>query len=124
MEPATTNYIIYTSVGVGCVMVVIAMALNIISGLKQKKYAKAIFGPNGVAGLVFYGSLLVGLVLQMFAGIPVMNAAYIICLIILPCSAFGSTRFWESWWPEIRTGSRKNGEITLSRAFLRPLKPF
>lgn len=84
MEPATTNYIIYTSVGVGCVMVVIAMALNIISGLKQKKYAKAIFGPNGVAGLVFYGSLLVGLVLQMFAGIPVMNAAYIICLIILP----------------------------------------
>ena len=46
MEPATTNYIIYTSVGVGCVMVVIAMALNIISGLKQKKYAKAIFGPT------------------------------------------------------------------------------
>ena len=84
MEPATTNYIIYTSVGVGCVMVIIAMMLNIISGLKQKKYAKAIFGPNGIAGLVFYGSLLIGLVLQMFMGIPVMNVPYIIFLIIIP----------------------------------------
>lgn len=84
MEPATTNYIIYTSVGVGCVMVVIAMVLNIISGLKQKKYAKAIFGPNGIAGLIFYGSLLIGLVLQMFLGIPVMNVPYIIFLIIIP----------------------------------------
>ena len=43
MEPATTNYIIYTSVGVGCVMVVIAMALNIISGLKQKKIRQGHF---------------------------------------------------------------------------------
>ena len=35
-------------------------------------------------GWPIVAALLVGLVLQMFAGIPVMNAAYIICLIILP----------------------------------------
>lgn len=87
MEPSTTNYIIYISVGIGCLLVGMSMVLNIISSIRRKKYDKALFGPNGIAGLILYLSIVAGLVLQMFLGIPVMNLAYVLCLIILPLLA-------------------------------------
>ena len=60
------------------------MIVNIVSSLKRRDYESAFFGANGVAGFVFYISLVAGLVCQMLLGIEVMNIAYIICLIVIP----------------------------------------
>ena len=60
------------------------MALNIYSCLRQKDYENGLFGPNGVAGLVFYLSIIIGLVCQMLLKLPVMNIAYILLLLVLP----------------------------------------
>lgn len=84
MDPATSNLIVYASVGVGAVIIAIAMLINIYSSHKRKDYENMLFSPNGVAGFVFYVSLLVGLVAQMLFGIQLMNIFYIIGLIILP----------------------------------------
>lgn len=84
MASSTTNYIIYSAVGIGMFLLVIAMCLNIYSSVKRKAIGEAIFGINGLAGLVFYGSAVAGLVCQMFLGIPIMTPVYVVLLIILP----------------------------------------
>ncbi|MBR2176804.1 MAG: ATPase [Clostridia bacterium] len=84
MEPETINFIIYGSVAMGFVTLAVTMLVNIYSSLRRKDPESAFFGANGVAGFVFYVSLVAGLVCTMFLNIPVMNAAYVICLIAVP----------------------------------------
>ncbi len=84
MNSDTTTMLILLAVVIGFFLILAAMLLNIYSSLKQRNYERAIFGENGVAGFVFYASLIIGCVLQLALGIPVMNAAYVIFLIVLP----------------------------------------
>ncbi len=84
MEPATTNMIIYSAVGIGVTLVMIAILINIYSSLKRKRYENALFGPNGLAGFVFYTSLVVGFGGQIVFGWQIVNTAYVLCFIILP----------------------------------------
>lgn len=84
MESHWTMTIIYSAVGIGMVLVIIAMGLNIYSNFKRKNIGEAIFGVNGICGLTFYSSLVVGLVCSMVLGIKIMNAPYIIFLIVIP----------------------------------------
>lgn len=84
MESHWTMTIIYSAVGIGMVLVIVAMCLNIYSCFKRKDVGGAIFGVNGICGLTFYTSLVVGLVCSMVLGIKIMNVAYIIFLIVIP----------------------------------------
>lgn len=84
MEADSINLIIYGSVAIGIVTIALAMIVNIVSSLKRRDYESAFFGANGIAGFVFYISLVAGLVCQMLLGISVMNIAYILGLIVLP----------------------------------------
>lgn len=84
LEGSTTMMLIYSAVGIGIVLLMIAMILNIISCCKRRDIGGALFGVNGMAGLVFYASLIIGLVCSMVLDIKIMNTAYILCLIILP----------------------------------------
>lgn len=84
MEPNSINLIIYGSVAIGFVTIAIAMLTNICSSLRRRDFESAFFGANGVAGFVFYVSLVAGLVCQMFLNIQLMNGAYIVGLIIIP----------------------------------------
>ena len=84
MQSSTTIMILASSVAIGVVIIAISMALNIYSCLRQKDYENGLFGPNGVAGLVFYLSVIIGLVCQMLLKLPVMNIAYILLLLVLP----------------------------------------
>ncbi len=84
MESHWTMTIIYGAVGIGMVLVVVAMMLNIYSSIKRKDLGNALFGVNGVSGLVFYSSLVIGLVCSMMLNIQIMTPLYVICLIVLP----------------------------------------
>lgn len=50
--------ILFTAVGFGMFLIIIAMIINIINGLKAKDYGKVLFDTNGVSGLVFYGAVI------------------------------------------------------------------
>ena len=84
LEGSTTMMLIYSAVGIGVVLLIVAMILNILSCLKRGDTGGALFGVNGVAGLVFYTALIAGLVLSLVLDIHVMNTAYILLLIVLP----------------------------------------
>lgn len=79
-----TNFILFTAVGIGVFLIAASMTFNIILGFRQKDYEKAVFGSNGIAGLVFYISVVAAVVLTMFAKIKVMSPAFIILLIVIP----------------------------------------
>ena len=84
MEPETTNLIVYSAVGLGVVLVISAILMNIYSSLRRRNYTNAFFGPNGAAGLVFYVSIVYGLARQVAFGENVFHKTYVICLIVLP----------------------------------------
>ncbi len=84
MKPATTNMIIYAAVGIGMLLVTLAIILNVIVSFRANDKEEAIFGSNGIAGLLFYVSVVAILVSQMVFGVKIANPAYIICLIVIP----------------------------------------
>ena len=59
------------------------MAINIYSSLRRRNFEDALFGPNGVAGMVFYGALLAGVV-STALGFNLMTLPYILGLLVLP----------------------------------------
>ena len=84
MASQNTNLIIFAAIGIGVMLLIVAMFFNVYSSLKQKNYGRALFSTSGVAGILFYGSLVFGLVSEMFLGIHVMTAPYIIGLVVVP----------------------------------------
>lgn len=83
MNSSTTTTVLLLSVALGACIIVMAMGFNIATGIKHKDWERTFLSPNGVAGLVFYLSILMGAVLTML-GYPVFNFFYIFALIILP----------------------------------------
>lgn len=79
-----SSVLLLGAVGIGVVFICISIILNIILSFRHKSYEEAVFGPNGIAGLVFYSSLLIALATRFLLGINVLNPVYIILLIAIP----------------------------------------
>lgn len=79
-----TNFILLGAVAIGVTLITISILINIFLGFKQKDYEKAIFGCNGIVGLVFYLSVIIGAALTIKSGIKVFTPLYIIFLVVLP----------------------------------------
>ena len=84
MEADTTILIILAAVGIGVLLVMTAMLINIVCSLRRKRYESALFGPNGLAGFVFYASLVVGFGGQAAFGWQLVTPVYVVLLIVLP----------------------------------------
>jgi V/A-type H+-transporting ATPase subunit I len=50
--------VLITAIGFGVFLILVAMFLNIINGIKAKNWGKVFFDTNGVAGLLFYAALI------------------------------------------------------------------
>src|SRR5699024_10042460 len=86
-EGETTTMLLLGAVGIGAVLILVSMIMNIFIGFRQKDYGKALFSSNGVAGLLFFGALLVGVLLLMAFGINIFNLPVILLLLVLPLLA-------------------------------------
>lgn len=84
MDPQYTTSIIFIAIGIGVVLLVVAMLLNVYTSIRQKNFGRALFSTSGVAGIVFYCSLVFGLVNEMFLGNHIMTLPYILGLVVLP----------------------------------------
>ncbi len=84
MASKNINTIILGAIGLGVFLLIVAMFLNVYTSLRQKNYGRALFGTSGVAGIIFYGSLVFGLTAEIFLGVHVMTLPYILGLIVLP----------------------------------------
>lgn len=77
------NTVFVVAVAIGMGMILLCMVLNIINGVRQSDRGKAIFDANGVAGLVFYGALVLCITLFM-TGNAVPGALALLILFGVP----------------------------------------
>lgn len=75
--------ILVATIAFGVLLIMISILINIVSGIKNKDYENALFSNNGIAGLVFFGSILGGLVGTLL-GAKVFSVPYVLLLIVLP----------------------------------------
>ena len=84
MSSQNTNTIILGAIGIGVFLLIVAMFLNVYTSIRQRNFGRALFSTSGVAGIIFYSSLVFGLVAEIFLGIHVMTLPYIIGLVVIP----------------------------------------
>jgi V/A-type H+-transporting ATPase subunit I len=84
MDSNFTMTLLIATVGLGSIFIVTAMILNIIISLKRKNYAEAFFSHNGVAGLTFYGFVLVTIVLMFTLDISILQPLFVVPFAVLP----------------------------------------
>lgn len=84
MEANTTIEIILAAVCIGIFLVLCAILINIICSLKRRKWESALFGPNGIAGFLFYGGIVVSFGGQLAFGWQIVTPVYIVLFIVLP----------------------------------------
>lgn len=82
-----TVFVVAIALGMGIIM--LTMVLNIINSLHSKDREKAFFDTNGIAGLVFYASLVLTVVLYMTGNaLPatiILVVMFVIPLIVIFC---------------------------------------
>ncbi|MGI5896780.1 MAG: V-type ATP synthase subunit I [Oscillospiraceae bacterium] len=83
-NPETTNNLLLIAIGIGAVLITVSIVINIVLGLKKKDYERSVFGHNGIAGLVFYVSVIGAAALLMIFGVNVLNPVFIILCIVIP----------------------------------------
>lgn len=84
MSSAFILPLLMIAVGIGVVLNLFSMFLNMLLQYRKKNMGEFWFSQNGVAGFVFYASLAVGIVLTALFGLPVFNLIYVLLLIVLP----------------------------------------
>jgi len=84
-DSSVINVLIYATIGIGAVLVICAMLLSIYTRIRQKHWGEAIFGSNGLAGLVFYSSVVYAAVqMLVFKNNSILSTPYILGFIVLP----------------------------------------
>ncbi|MCI9049405.1 MAG: V-type ATP synthase subunit I [Coprobacillus sp.] len=87
MEKTSTMPLLIAAIGIGVTLIVVSMVMNIILNAKKKHIAEMCFSQNGIAGLVFYVSVLLLVVNMMIEGIQIPfigSLAYIVICIVVP----------------------------------------
>ncbi|MBQ6530452.1 MAG: hypothetical protein IJI39_05995 [Clostridia bacterium] len=92
------------TIAMGVVIIIFGMILNIINSFKAKNKGEAIFGHNGIAGLLFYLSALT-MAGNMFLGWGIPNILFVILIIIAVIAMYMSEPLAKliegkkNWWP-------------------------
>lgn len=71
------------TVALGTIIIGIAMFYNIANGIRQKNIGKVLFDSNGLAGFVFYWSVIIG-ALSVVMGNSIMTKPYILIFVLFP----------------------------------------
>ncbi len=79
-----TASVVSFAILLGMFMVMIAILTNIVACLRRHRYTNGLFGPNGVAGLVFYSSVVFGFGGQILNKWHIVTPAFIVFCIVLP----------------------------------------
>lgn len=77
------NTILIATVALGAVIILIAMIVNIINALKNRQWGRMLFDQNGLAGILFYCSVIL-VAVDMFFPLGISTLPVILIGIVLP----------------------------------------
>ena len=86
MAGESVNILLLGAIAIGATLILVSMAINIILRIKRKDYGEALFSQNGLAGFVFYGSIIVMLTMEMMLKIKVLNTVTELIFFGIPLS--------------------------------------
>lgn len=87
IEVMTSEFIpvlLIFSVGIGALLIVFSMLVNIYLQIKNKNIPELLFSQNGLSGLVFYSSLVGGMAYTLLSGHNIFNLFFVVICLILP----------------------------------------
>ncbi len=84
MDSKFTMTLLLSAVALGSMLILSSILINTWLKFKSKKYGEALFSQNGLAGTVFYSSLIIGVTLEIGLGFKVANPITIAVFIVLP----------------------------------------
>jgi len=79
-----TNLLLLGAIAIGAALICLSISINIFVGFRARDYRRAVFGNNGIAGLVLYLSAVFMVADMMLFHTGICGAAYVVCLIVLP----------------------------------------
>jgi len=82
LDSANTQMLLLSAVGIGAFLILSSILLNIINRFRKKDFAEALFSQNGLAGFIFYGTVIAVAVCQMMLGIQALNLITELIMII------------------------------------------
>ena len=107
LEGSNVVYLLVASLAMGVVMLAFVMVLNVLNGIRQHDFDKIFFGPNGLAGMVFYLGLIIAAMVTLLTGFSLFRVWYVLPVLVLPLvlilfreplSALAAGK--EDWKPE------------------------
>jgi V/A-type H+-transporting ATPase subunit I len=69
----SANTLLLAAIAIGATLILVSMSINIVLRFKRKDYGEALFSHNGVAGFVFYASIIIMVTMEMLLNIKVLN---------------------------------------------------
>ncbi len=84
MESSSINMILISAVGIGVLLMFVAISLNIFISLRRGELGAALFSKNGLAGLILYGGMLI-LILKNIVTLNIPTGVVAWLMIALPC---------------------------------------
>ena len=84
LEGNNVVFLLLASIALGAVMLFLVMLFNVINGVRQKNYGKALFSANGVCGMLFYFGFAAAALVTLLTPVSLFVPAYILPVIVLP----------------------------------------
>ncbi|MGD9910575.1 MAG: V-type ATP synthase subunit I [Candidatus Izemoplasmatales bacterium] len=84
LDSNMTLYLLLSAVAIGAILILISIIINTYTNFKKKKYADVLFSPNGISGFLFYGYIIVGIVLTMIFSVKAFTPLLIVTFIVAP----------------------------------------
>jgi V/A-type H+-transporting ATPase subunit I len=88
MATSSTMVLLIGAIAIGAVLILTTQCINIWNRFRHHEIGEAIFSQNGIAGFVFYGSILAAVISQMLFGVSLLNPIFYIVCIGLPLFCF------------------------------------
>lgn len=82
-SPSMTMNLLISTVAIGVVLILTAIAMNTFLSIRRKDYDRGLFSQNGLAGLIFYGFVMAAIV-AMALGSSIINPLTIVLFIAIP----------------------------------------
>lgn len=84
MDSANINTMLIIGIGLGVVLLLFGMVLNILNGIKAKDKGRILFDRNGIAGMVFYLLIIGSVVGFLLKGKLWVSAGLLVLFILIP----------------------------------------
>ena len=88
MSSSSTMVLLIGAIVIGAVLIMTTQGINIWNKFRHKEYGEAIFSQNGIAGLLFYGSIVAAAVASFMYQTNLINPVYIVVCFVLPIICF------------------------------------